>query len=60
MARAGTCWDDGPDYCSGCSYCQAAMRTPADEPVWYPDEQDARDFDLMLQRSAVDAAQEAR
>lgn len=54
--RSGSCWDDGPDTCVGCSYCDDARHTPAGEPVPYPDEQKARDADLAQKRLNVDAA----
>ena len=56
MSRAGSCWDDGPDHCAGCSYCLAARHTPPDEPVVYPDEQQARDADLAQRRLNAEAA----
>lgn len=54
--RSGSCWDDGPDQCVGCSYCDDARHTPAGEPALYPDEQKTRDADLAQKRLNIDAA----
>ena len=51
----GSCWDDGPDRCTGCSYCEGARHTPPGELVEYPDEQTTRDRDLAQQRLNVEA-----
>lgn len=59
MARDGSCWDTGPDTCPGCTYCNEARHSPVDEPVFYPDEQEARDRDVAQQRLNIAAANAA-
>lgn len=54
--RFGSCWDDGPDQCPGCTYCEDARHTPPDEPVNYPDEQQARDLEQAQGRANAEAA----
>lgn len=53
---SGSCWDDGPDHCPGCPYCQGARATPTGERVEYPDEQAARDIDQAQRRLNAEAA----
>ena len=58
MTRNGTCWDDGPDHCPGCTYCLDARNTTPGDPVSYPDEQAARDVDLAQKRLNIHAAEQ--
>lgn len=56
MARDGSCWETGPDTCPGCTYCNEARHTPADQPAVYPDEQAARDLEQAQRRLSIAAA----
>ena len=51
------CWDNTPDQCRGCPYCAEARATPADQPVTYPDETQARAAHVAEQNHRIALAQ---